>query len=103
MGLGLFMAAPGPALLDLQLLAGTSFGKAAMLLPARSLGYALGSVIAGVLGERMDHQIVIMVSLCLSIVTMTAFPLFRSINIMYGLIFASGISNGCINTIVNIW
>lgn len=48
--LGMFIAAPGPALLDLELLASTTIEKTALLLPARSLGYAFGSVIAGVAG-----------------------------------------------------
>ena len=38
------------------------------LLPFRSLGYMIGSMIAGVLGDRgMDHQILLMVALFFAI------------------------------------
>ena len=97
----MFIAAPGPALLDLQLLAGTTIEKAALLLPARSLGYAVGSVIGGVVGDRIDHQYVLIVSMIIAIISMVLFPLFGSIKIMYGFIFVSGIANGCIDTVVS--
>lgn len=85
-------------MLDLQLLANTTISKAALLLPARSLGYAIGSVIGGVVGDQIDHQFVIIGSMIVAIISMILFPLFQSINVMYAFIFISGIANGCIDT-----
>ena len=90
-------------MLDLQLLAGTTISKIALLLPARSLGYAIGSIIGGVVGDQIDHQIVIIVSMIIAIISMVLFPLFQSINLMYTFIFISGIANGAIDTVVNVW
>ena len=100
-GLGMFIAEPGPALLDLQLLAGTTIEKTALLLPARSLGYAVGSVIGGVVGDRIDHQYVIITAMIVAIISMVLFPLFHSINLMYSFFFVGGIANGCIDTVVS--
>ena len=44
--LGLFVAIPGPTLLDLQDLIGTSFEEISLMLPSRSFGYMLGAVIS---------------------------------------------------------
>lgn len=41
----------GPALLDLQQLANTTISRIAFLLPVRAFGYAIGSVMAGILGS----------------------------------------------------
>lgn len=102
-GLGISVVAVGPALLDLQLLAGTTIEKAALLLPARSLGYAIGSVIGGIVGERYDHQKVLMLSMIIAIVTLCVFALFQSIVFMYCIIFICGCASGCIDTVLNIW
>lgn len=100
-GLGIFVASPGPALLDLQLLANTTFSKIALLLPVRSLGYAVGSVVGGIVGDRFDHQIVIMTALLISAISMIMFPLFPLIVLMMVFIFVSGVCNGCIDTVVS--
>lgn len=102
-GLGLSVVAVGPALLDLQLLAGTTIEKAALLLPARSLGYAIGSLIGGIAGERFDHQKVIILSMIIAIITLCLFALFQSILVMYVIIFICGCASGGIDTVLNIW
>lgn len=51
----------------------------------------------------MDHQIVLILSMIVTIVTVFLFPLFANINIMYFIIFVAGISNGTIDTMGNCW
>ena len=102
-GIGLFISCLGPALLDVQLLAGTTLKKVALLLPARSLGYAIGSVIAGILGDLVDHQLVLMISIFFAMITSFTFPLFPSIIVMYVIMTLGGICNGVIDTLGNVW
>ena len=97
------LAILGPALLDLQLLAGTTIEKAALLLPARSLGYAIGSVIGGIMGDRIDHQKVLIVSTTIAIITLGIIALFKSITVMCIIIFICGTASGCIDTVLNVW
>ena len=97
------MAGVGPALLDLQLLAGTTLEKAALILPARSLGYAFGSVVGGIAGDRLDHQKVIIASMIVAITTLCLFALFKSIVVMGIIIFIGGIALGVIDTVANVW
>ena len=99
-GLGLSVAAVGPALLDLQMLAGTTIEKAALLLPARSLGYAVGSVIGGVAGDRLDHQKVLSFFMVIAIVTLALLAMFKSIVAMYSIIFILGTASGAIDTVL---
>ena len=94
------MAAVGPALLDLQMLAGTTIEKAALLLPARSLGYAVGSVIGGIAGDQLDHQKVIILSMIIAIITLSLLALFQSIVAMYSIIFILGTASGTIDTVL---
>ncbi|KAG4078604.1 hypothetical protein HA402_011363 [Bradysia odoriphaga] len=101
--LGIFTSALGPALLDLQLLSDTTISRIAFLLPVRSFGYAVGSVIAGILGDMVDHQPLIIGSTILMTTSMFLFPLFSHIYMMYVLIALAGISSGCIDCIGNCW
>lgn len=101
--LGIFTSALGPALLDLQLLSNTTISRIAFLLPVRSFGYAIGSVIAGILGDIIDHQPLIIGSTVLMTASMFLFPLFSHIYAMYVLIALAGISCGCIDCIGNCW
>lgn len=54
-------------------------------------------------GDKVDHQLVLIVSLIVSIIMMFGFPMIHNINYMYGFIMIAGISNGCIDTIGNCW
>lgn len=86
-------------MLDLQALANTTIEKTALILPARSFGYAIGSVIAGIVGDRMDQQIVLSASLVTSVISIFLFPIFPSINVMYAFMIIAGVANGTLDTI----
>ena len=72
-------------------------------MPARSLGYAIGSVVGGFAGERFDHQKVIGFSIVLAMITLCLFALFKSILVMCIIIFIGGMAGGCIDTVLNVW
>lgn len=54
--LGLNVAIPGPTLLDLQDMLGTSLEEISLILPSRSGGYALGAVISKSLAKLIEQD-----------------------------------------------
>lgn len=99
-GLSFSVAAVGPALLDLQLLTSTTIQQAAVLLPVRAIGYVVGSIIGGIVGERLDHQNVLNFLMIIAIVTLSLLAQFKSIVIMYSIMFILGTASGAIDTVL---
>ena len=99
-GLSLSVAAVGPALLDLQMLTGTTIEKATLLLPVRAIGYVAGSVIGGIAGDHLDHQKVLIFFMIIAIITLALLALFKSIVVMYSIIFVLGTASGAIDTVL---
>lgn len=99
-GQGIVIAGLGPALLDLQLLTGTTIEKVALLLPARSVGFVVGSVIGSIASDLIDHQKVIIFSIIVALISLSLVALFKSIVVMYCIILILGIASGSIDTVL---
>ena len=79
----------GVALLDLQVLSGASLDSITFLVTGRCVGHALGSVVAGLIENKLHPQLIIFYALLISAASNIAMPLPISI---YGMVLAFGIS-----------
>jgi FHS family Na+ dependent glucose MFS transporter 1 len=73
-GLGIVSASLGPALPDLAEQTGVGFGQISILLTARSIGYLIGSPLAGRLYDRVRPHTVMIGGLVVMTLTMIAVP-----------------------------
>lgn len=96
--LGMATGMSGPTILDLQLTVGSTFDQITYIIPGRSVGYALGSAIVGVIFSFINVQALIAITCGLSAVFMGILPFNRT---LYGLVatfFANGLVNGMLDT-----
>lgn len=100
---GLSVAIPGPTLLDLQLLTNSTLSQITYILSSRSAGYAIGSIVGGILIDFVDQQLVLIFSLLITCVSLSAVPWISS---LWGIIITFGINgifSGAIDSVSNIW
>lgn len=103
MGIGLCNGIVGPTLLDLQLAAGTTLDKIALVLPGRSGGYAIGSFTIGLTFAFFNP--ILMLTFCLggSSIFMAFLPFQRSLEGIIGVLFANGLTNGLYDSCANMF
>lgn len=88
----------GPALLDLSILVQCNFDQISHMVTGRFAGYALGSIIAGVIAPRTNQQMVLCSTLLISALFHFAMPLAGTLSVMLTLITLTGIANGMMDT-----
>ena len=97
-GLGLNVASIGPCLLDFQILVNSTFQETSALLPARSFGYAVGSVLYGLVNNLMDPHFLLVIIFSLFILNLVYIPLCSKIILMILLFFFNGVCSGSLDT-----
>ncbi len=95
--LGLAYAALGPTLPDLAALVGTDLTRISYGLAARSLGYLVGSVVAGRLYDLIDGHPVMAGVLLLTALLLVVIPLAPVLWLMIALLFLIGAVQGAID------
>src|SRR2546421_10918368 len=65
---GLVSGLLGPTLLDLQIQVGASIDKIAYVMPARSVGIVLGSLMSGFIYTRINFQLLAAICMSISVV-----------------------------------
>ncbi|HZW02950.1 MAG TPA: MFS transporter, partial [Anaerolineaceae bacterium] len=95
--LGLAMAAIGPALPGLAEQTGSSLGSISFLFTARSLGYMIGSVIAGRLYDRYPGHPLIIAGLLLIMVAFVLIPITSILMVLFVLVITIGITEASID------
>lgn len=68
------------------------------MVTGRSVGYAIGSIIAGLIAPRSNPQMVISATLLIAALFHFAMPLTKTLNLMIALITLTGIVNGMTDT-----
>ena len=92
MSLGVVAASLGPALPTLAERTGVGFAQISILLTARSIGYMVGSPLAGRLLDRVKPHAVMIVGLVVMIATMLAVPEIPILWILVAILVLMGIA-----------
>lgn len=95
---GLQAGVIGPSLLDLSVLVQCQFDQITYMVTGRSVGYAIGSITAGVIARRTNPQMVICLTLLVSALFHFAMPVTKTLNLIIVLITLTGIVNGVTDT-----
>ena len=100
--LGMASGMSGPTILDLQITVGGTYDQIINIIPARSLGYAIGSLTVGITFAYFNVQAFIALTCFLSAIFLGILPFNRT---LYGLVatfFANGIVNGMLDICSNL-
>ncbi|GFN98763.1 sodium-dependent glucose transporter 1 [Plakobranchus ocellatus] len=101
--LGLCIAIPGPTLLDLGRMVGRDTQHMVLVFTARSLGYLLGSVAGGVLGDIWDQQLLLGLTLGATAVATAGIPWCTALLSMAVLIAVHGVAIGVLDSGGNVF
>ncbi|RUS89551.1 hypothetical protein EGW08_002669, partial [Elysia chlorotica] len=101
--LGLCIAIPGPTLLDLGKTVGRDTQHMVLVFTARSLGYLLGSVGGGILGDLWDQQLLLALTLGLTAVATIGVPWCSTLVTMAILISVHGVAIGVLDSGGNVF
>lgn len=96
--IGLQAGVIGPSLLDLAVLVQCRFDQITYMVTGRSVGYAIGSITAGLIASRTNPQLVLCLTLLISALFHFAMPLAGTLNLLLSLITLTGIVNGITDT-----
>ncbi|XP_077996122.1 sodium-dependent glucose transporter 1A-like isoform X2 [Glandiceps talaboti] len=107
-GLGLRTGVIGPSLPDFQLNTGENVDRITLIFTTASVGFAIGSILGGILVEKFNNHLLLALAVLASGVVMFLFPWCNSLAVLvlvsnlYGL--AAGVLNTGGNTVcVDIW
>lgn len=101
--LGLCIAIPGPTLLDLGKMVGEDTHHMVLVFTARSLGYLLGSVGGGILGDLWDQQMLLALILGITAVATAGIPWCTALSSMAVLISVHGVAIGVLDSGGNVF
>ena len=96
--IGLQAGVIGPSLLDLRILVSCDFTQITYMVTGRSVGYAIGSITAGLIAPRTNPQMVLCLTLLISAMFHFAMPITKALSLMLALITLTGIVNGMSDT-----
>ena len=88
----------GPAFLDLQIITGTDVEQASYFFTAGSVGYLLGSVLAGTMYDKMNKSLLLLLSVFGLAVCTTVLPWCSLYGLMIAIHFGVSIFGGGIDT-----
>lgn len=88
----------GPSLLDLKDQVNSTFQGLSTVFTARSIGYLLGSVIAGWLFDRWNGYLVLALSCIIASIGMVTTPLTRSFVTLIITVVCQGLALGSLDT-----
>lgn len=97
-GLGLCLAMPGPTLMDLEENTDSTKKAISLIFVCRSAGYLVGSLIGGVLFDRMNQSFLLSVTLTLTCIATAVAPLCRKLLLLGAMIMFQGLSMGFLDT-----
>eukprot|EP00117_Sycon_ciliatum_P033743 scpid33312/ scgid0850/ Sodium-dependent glucose transporter 1 len=95
---GVILSMLGPTLLDLSHSTGEPLDVVSYVFTTRSIGYLIGSIVAGLLFDRFDANFLLAVSLCLSAVGTLIAPMWKKVVLLAMSTFVQGISMGFLDT-----
>ncbi|XP_043237037.1 nascent polypeptide-associated complex subunit alpha, muscle-specific form-like [Amphibalanus amphitrite] len=96
--LGLCIALPGPTLLDLQSQVSVSMAQISQLFFWRALGYLAGSMISGLLFDKLNRLLMMLASMALAAAGMATVPWLRSALSLNVCFAALGVPLGFVDT-----
>ncbi|XP_043247659.1 nascent polypeptide-associated complex subunit alpha, muscle-specific form-like isoform X2 [Amphibalanus amphitrite] len=96
--LGLCIALPGPTLLDLQSQVSVSMAQISQLFFWRALGYLAGSMISGLLFDKLNRLLMMLASMALAAAGMATVPWLRSALSLNVCFTALGVPLGFVDT-----
>lgn len=99
--IGMCVGLLGPALPHLAEMTGSGMGQIAILFTARALGTMLGSVLSGVLIDRLDGHRVLAVMLLMLALGFAAVPFSQALMVLTALMFLLGMAEVSINAGTN--
>ncbi|KAI1286392.1 Major facilitator superfamily domain-containing protein 4A [Halotydeus destructor] len=100
--IGLAASIFGPTILELQCTVGATYEDIIKILPARASGYALGSLLTGVLFDRMNPLLTFVVTLTTMGACLILMPWATSLVSLLVIAFVCGICGGMIDASANI-
>ncbi|KAI1282590.1 Major facilitator superfamily domain-containing protein 4B [Halotydeus destructor] len=100
--IGLAASIVGPTILELQCAVGATYEDIIKILPARASGYALGSLLTGVLFDRMNPLLTFVVTLTTMGACLILMPWATSLVSLLVIAFVCGICGGVIDASANI-
>ncbi|XP_077490422.1 sodium-dependent glucose transporter 1A-like isoform X1 [Amblyomma americanum] len=103
MGMGLIVALTGVALLDLVEIYGSRLSSMSYLITTRGIGNLLGSLLGGKLYDTYNTQVVSIIMMSLSSVTVLMIPLSGNVPLAHIMVFFEGLSLGAFGTGANVW
>ena len=98
LGVGLVIASLGPIMLALSVQTGAEVDNLAFLFTSRAVGYLLGSVVGGVLVDKVPGHRMMFAGLLVNSVATGIFPFMNSIPILAVLSSAQGLTMGFLDT-----
>ena len=93
----------GPSLLDLKDQVNSSFQGMSTIFTARSVGYLLGSIIAGWLFDRWNGYLVLAASCFIASICLVVTPLTRSFFVLIITVVCQGLALGSLDTGNILW
>ena len=98
LALGISIAMLGPSLLDLKDQVNSSFQGVSTIFTARSVGYLLGSVVAGWLFDRWNGYLVLAVSCLIASICCIIIPLTKFFSVLIITVICQGLALGSLDT-----
>ena len=95
---GLILALPGPTLLDLRAQTNTSTEEISTIFTGRSLGYLVGSILGGMMFDRVNQACLLGLSLMLTSAATAVVPWCRQLIWLIGIMSMQGLSMGFLDT-----
>ena len=105
---GLNMGVVGPTLIDLMIQTDAELTKAALIMPFRSGGYAIGAFICGFIYDHVNMQVLCVVTMAIAGVSSMLIPFLHNIWAILAFFLSIGISFGAFEAgtdmfILQIW
>ncbi|KAL1467342.1 hypothetical protein MTO96_042257, partial [Rhipicephalus appendiculatus] len=97
-GMGLIAALTGVALLDLAEIYDASISSVSFLITTRGIGSLLGSLLGGKLYDTYNTQVVSILTMTLSSITVLMIPLSAYLAVAHAMVFFEGLSLGAFST-----